>query len=442
MAMAAHRGADIIVFPEDGVYGMGFSWEGITSYMEYIPDPGEVTWDACADPFRYPNTEVQHFLSCLAKNNTIYLVANIGDLQPCDNRTDTRCPKVGHYQFNTDVVYNPQGQLVAKYHKVNLFYESQFSFPAKKTPVIFETPFGTFTVFTCFDILFYDPAMAAIELNRVGNVIFPTAWMDALPLLSSIQFHSAFAAGLGINLLSANINFPSYNFHGSGIYTPDGASTFYYSGASNVGKLMISDIPIIFKPTLRNSNVTFDVAFPSPAFTADVFHDPFHFVPLLGDSGMVGVCHNGLCCRANYSLRTTSHDVIALGAFRGLHTYEGEYDIEVCVILKCKSSNYSSCGEATKESDIFLTFLKIEGNFSVPYIFPEILLSNNGSLHLGPVGSWNYVAGTLESKHGFDFPVLSTGMFARVYGSDVAFVCPCAVLVMVTCIVTIMLTSV
>ncbi|OWF56040.1 pantetheinase-like [Mizuhopecten yessoensis] len=438
--IAASQGADIIVFPEDGVYGMGYSWDGIASYMEYIPEPQEVTWDACAEPFRFPNTEVQHFLSCLAKNNSIYLVANIGDKQPCDRDADPRCPKYGHYQFNTDVVYDPKGQLVTKYHKVNLFYESQFSFPVNKTPAIFDTPFGTFAVFTCFDIMFYDPAMAAIERYGVGNVIFPTAWMDALPLLSSIQFHSAFAAGLGINFLAANINFPSYNFHGSGIYTPDGASKFYYSGASNAGKLLVSDLKTVLKPTITYSNVTFDVEFPSPAFTASVFHDPFNFVPLLGQSGVVGVCHNDLCCKVNYSLSTMSDDVIVLGAFRGLHTYEGKYSIEVCAILKCKTSNYSSCGEVTMESNTNLTYLKFEGNFSVPYIFPEVLLSDNGSLNLAPIGSWSYVAGTLESKHGFDLPVLSTAMFARAYenSAGVVFVCPCALLVLVICGITIM----
>ncbi|XP_069116482.1 uncharacterized protein [Argopecten irradians] len=70
-------GADIIVFPEDGVYGFGFSWEGITPYLEYIPDPSEIKWNACAEPDRYPNTE----LAELIPRKDIYLeVMNVMEL--------------------------------------------------------------------------------------------------------------------------------------------------------------------------------------------------------------------------------------------------------------------------------------------------------------------------------------------------------------------------
>ena len=38
----------------------------------------------------------------------------------------------------------------------------------------------------------------------MDTVLFPTAWMNVLPFLTAIEFHSAWAMGMGVNLLSAN----------------------------------------------------------------------------------------------------------------------------------------------------------------------------------------------------------------------------------------------
>ena len=68
---------------------------------------------------RFGLTPVQQRLSCLAKDNSIYIVANIGDKNLC-NASDPQCPPDGHYQDNTDVVFNSEGRLMAHYHKVRI----------------------------------------------------------------------------------------------------------------------------------------------------------------------------------------------------------------------------------------------------------------------------------------------------------------------------------
>lgn len=60
---------------------------------------------------------MQERLSCMARNNSIYVVANMGDKKLC-NSSDPSCPSDGRYQYNTDVVFDPEGKLVARYHKV------------------------------------------------------------------------------------------------------------------------------------------------------------------------------------------------------------------------------------------------------------------------------------------------------------------------------------
>ena len=117
------KGVQILVFPEDGIYGFDYTRKGIESYLEHIPNPAEETWTPCIEPGKYLNTEIQRNLSCMASSNNMYIVDNVGDYQSCDNKTDPKCPSDGHYQFNTNVVYSPNGTLIARYHKTHLFYE-------------------------------------------------------------------------------------------------------------------------------------------------------------------------------------------------------------------------------------------------------------------------------------------------------------------------------
>lgn len=54
------QGAQILVFPEDGLQGFNFSRTSISSYLETIPDPEQESWNPCTEPSKYNNTEV-HF---------------------------------------------------------------------------------------------------------------------------------------------------------------------------------------------------------------------------------------------------------------------------------------------------------------------------------------------------------------------------------------------
>uniref|UniRef100_A0A3B4ZXA7 Biotinidase n=1 Tax=Stegastes partitus TaxID=144197 RepID=A0A3B4ZXA7_9TELE len=82
-ARAAQQGAQILVFPEDGLQGFNFTRSSISGYLETIPDPQQESWNPCTEPGRYSNTEVLQRLSCMARRYNLYLVANMPDLQPC-----------------------------------------------------------------------------------------------------------------------------------------------------------------------------------------------------------------------------------------------------------------------------------------------------------------------------------------------------------------------
>ncbi|KAH9513618.1 Pantetheinase [Bulinus truncatus] len=449
---AREQDAEIIVFPEDGLYGFRFKRESIYPYLEYIPDPRVVSWSPCDDPRRHHDTEVQMSLSCMAKENSIYVVANMGDKQACDVLTDPKCPSDGRYQFNTNVAFGPDGTLLARYHKYHLFYELQFDTPELEL-IHFDTPFGRFGLMVCFDVLFYDPGIPLILNLNISNIVFPTAWMDALPLLSALGFHSSFARGLGVNFLSANIHLPDYRFHGSGIYGPDGAEISYYGAKStSKPKLLVAEVNSLGNPKpnlnlsasfpfsnrlgeLRDSTETCDSEsdefnlkryFKMPnindTFESVLFGDVFTFVSLDKPSGHLAVCQKNVCCDLQYSIDEQSfgRELFAFGAFDGLHTYEGQYYFQICTLVRCAAAdNRTTCGSVTSTSETNFLHLSMSAEMQTDFIYPQIVLSNNdGELQLAEPQSWDFSDGYLSTKKGFNKTLLSAALFGRYYSRD------------------------
>lgn len=58
-APSSIQGAQILVFPEDGLQGFNFSRSSISGYLETIPDPQQESWNPCTEPGKYNNTEVR-----------------------------------------------------------------------------------------------------------------------------------------------------------------------------------------------------------------------------------------------------------------------------------------------------------------------------------------------------------------------------------------------
>lgn len=419
---------------------MAMTRRKIEAFLEYIPDPRRETWNPCDEPHRYPNTDVQRRISCMAKNNRIYVVANIGDRKLCNKTSDPRCPDDGRYQYNTDVVYSPQGTLVARYHKYNLFGEAQFDKPEIAEEIFFDTQFGRFGLFTCFDILFRSPSVDLIEKHNIDTVLFPTAWMDALPLLAAIEYHSAFAVMMQVNLLSANIHLPILRFGGSGIYTLEGEAEFYRDNTSRNGRLLLATIPAAFQrqPHVSDLNISNTILSNSlyhghkfdqnrscdynslcEYFQSIVFHDLYNFVWLKGSSGNLKVCSGATCCRLDYKMATSGNPYFALGAFDGLHLDKQSYYLQVCTLLKCANSSGSSCGELVQESGTYFSHIELGGQFDTSYIAPEILvMDEKRRLALASTG-WFYDRNqhTLRAD-GLLQPVISMNLLGRWYEKD------------------------
>ncbi|XP_045150506.1 pantetheinase isoform X1 [Echinops telfairi] len=420
ISSAAKQGAHIIVTPEDGIYGWRFTArEAVYPYLEDIPDP-QVNWIPCNDPHRFDRTPVQNRLSCLAKDNSIYVVANIGDKKPC-NTSDPQCPPDGRYQYNTNVVYDSEGKLVARYHKQNLFMsEIQFNSPKRPEVVTFDTKFGRLGIFTCFDILFRDPAVTLVKDFHVDTILFPTAWMNVLPHLSAVEFHSAWAMGMGVNFLAANLHNPLMKMTGSGIYAPDSPKAFHYDMKTEEGKLLLSQLDSHPQhPVVNWSSHASSVKAHSSGnqeFTGIVFFDEYTFVELLGATGNYTVCHRDLCCHLSYKMsEKRSDELYVLGAFDGLHTVEGTYYLQICTLLKCKTTDPNTCGDSVETASTRFERFSLSGTFATQYVFPEVLLSE---VQLAPGGFQVSSDGQLSSLKPSSGPVLTVTLFGRWYDKD------------------------
>ena len=274
---------------------------------------------------------------------------------------------------------------MARYHKYNLYFEDAFDTPPKPEIITFDTPFaGRFGLITCFDILFHEPTVTLVKqvdqqplkcithslvwclsvtstsldpFQGVRQLIYPTAWMNQLPLLDTIQFQRAFSLGANITLLAANIRNDRLIMTGSGIYSPLSA-TYHHAqrGDPEEGRLLVARVPVL-DPLWLNQSVASeegvvredstsstatdseychkDSCTDSPpsstTFISSMMYDPYTFVLLNETEGEVKVCNGTFCCSLQYhrSPQSSSEELYALGVFAGTHTVFGRFALQV-----------------------------------------------------------------------------------------------------------------
>jgi len=413
------------VFPEYGLMPLFFtSRQEATVFMEYVPHPQFDNSVPCLAPTADPDPiPIQRSLSCIAFSTGMYVVANMGALGACSSCKDSACPEDRRYQFNTNVAYDPTGRLVARYRKYNLFLAEELIYDQPKTAelVYFDTPFGRVGTFICFDIIFGEPAMSLAEKANISLVAFTTAWMTELPYYSAGSFHQGYAAATGLNVLAANIHDPSWDFCGSGVYGWDGLPRAFrciddHSSAVIIADVTTSSLTHDDRPVLSSAHLPTTVE-GVPDFSAPVFRDPFNFVLLQSNTGINMVCHNDLCCWLNYTKTQNSNDQFALGAFRGLHTFEGAYYIEVCSLMICQTgASDTHCGVNATSSSTKFRFFNLTGNFSSRYVYPQVVVSG-----VKPTtDAWHFTrgVGTLVLPRPSTTAVLSATLYARRFDWD------------------------
>jgi predicted amidohydrolase len=399
--VAASSKTNIIVFPEDGVYGSTLgSRDDAYVFMEQLPN-ANTTLSLCTDvgpSVMYPFLQR---MACMAQKYEITIVLDMGDVQQCNQQDDPDCPSDGRYQFNTQVAIGDNGALLAKYHKTHLFpgdYEVFNSPPRDKQPemVTFKSSFGvTFGMFVCFDIYFRLPATQMAQTTSVTDFVFSTYWVNTaqIPPAIATSVQQAFSRANQVNLLASGIGF-GYDYSGSGLYSNGTlVSTWYNPNQFEaLERLLIADMPRLQLPVeerakpahvasitpmvpLRPANPAVEISYHIPP------KNEFHAMPKLGGTTKIftagpGTKHalhaayNNVTCNA--IVEVAPHQPSPFNATYALRAYSGELtglthtlDASFCALYYCPSES----PQAPPDCDKF--------SFEAPTLFSHITMSSN-----------------------------------------------------------------
>ncbi|KAF8782431.1 Pantetheinase like protein [Argiope bruennichi] len=238
--IASEKDADLIAFPEYGIFPE-CDRETTKMFLEVVPDPHKERIIPCDNPV-YDNMPQMRTLSCIAKNHSMYVQANTGDIQPCDHTNGTQCPADGHLQMNTNVIFDREGAVIGRYHKEHLWGEEGMDVAVKRQNPIFKTDFGTFATFVCFDVVLAR-IIEVIEEPEVDGVVFSTMWENSAPLFQSVQYFQSWAMGNNKSLIAADINLAGQLAVGSGIFHGEEGALAYTFDPDGISKLVVARVP-------------------------------------------------------------------------------------------------------------------------------------------------------------------------------------------------------
>lgn len=153
---AATRGAQLVIFPE--------------VFMAWL-SPGNFKATAARSVSQSLNGPFVHGLQQEARQQGVWVIA--GMLETAESADKT---------YNTTVVIDDQGQLVASYRKTHMYdafghRESDVFASADKLFTPIETPFGRMGLFVCYELRI--PEIARTQaVQDVDFFVVPTAWVN------------------------------------------------------------------------------------------------------------------------------------------------------------------------------------------------------------------------------------------------------------------------
>ena len=194
---AAKKGAKMILTPE-------FSIVGYPDIPELPPEEDEFRDRADIAPYveTVPGPSTERFAK-LAKELHVYIHIGFAEVDTKDSK-----------YYNTVVALDPKGEIVAKYHKINL-YQGENNFLSPGTTIsTYESPWGTVGLTICADIYSSHP-MNSLKKAGAQVIALSTSWAV---YNSGFDTFTQTATQYGFYVLAANQSY----FPDSGVINPDG----------------------------------------------------------------------------------------------------------------------------------------------------------------------------------------------------------------------------
>ncbi|CAL1295722.1 unnamed protein product [Larinioides sclopetarius] len=464
--VAEKNNVDIMVYAEEGLFSeieANETW--FIDYAENVPDPRREFANPCVQTDKFQNSPILRNLSCLAKAHNFYVVADLIDVKYCEVRfmcdkynTDycrtnpKDCPIDGKFNFNTLVVFNRQGLLVARYHKRHLFFEPGIDFPTDFNNVYFETEFGKFTVDICFDLLFSEVFVKGAESSDVTGLAFPTWWFDHTPFFYfATPYQQAWSMTNKVNLLAANVHNPRLGSLGSGIYSsikgtliythnPDGLSKLLISKVQNSAEYIPQDMPSFDSKFfyISDDDTVTELKGEEPRNFRSECGDnvlgnaskkitdyrchqtevqQYTFMKLVGIRGNINICSNGFCCSLNYTAESMDETFYFGVSGNPLNFYESIlFGVQSCFLARCEPFNGKDCRNYILKSSTIFRSVEIQGTFDTKYIYPFAI---NSDVRLTDKDEWHF-----DSKSRLIYqnlrrkPLLFLCLYGRLYDKD------------------------
>jgi omega-amidase len=173
MQQAKDHDAKLVVLPE--IWNSPYATAAFPEYAERLPEIG----DSVADP----SSSASQLLLDAAKQHDMWIVG--GSIPERVKIVNSKHNKEEEIFYNTCLVINPQGTVVAKHRKVHLFdidipdgitfFESE-TLTAGSTISHFTTPYGEIGIGICYDIRFAEYAMLLRQQCNCILLIYPGAF--------------------------------------------------------------------------------------------------------------------------------------------------------------------------------------------------------------------------------------------------------------------------
>ncbi|XP_067933770.1 pantetheinase-like [Watersipora subatra] len=425
--IAHEQGVSFLVLPEYGITGeMPEHFNERSSlypYMEQVPAVS-MSHPACINcKWMHHGVEGQASIGCMALKYDMYILANLVESVPCDIKLDSLCPSDHHYQYSTNIVYDPQGCLVAKYRKYYLIGEesAKFDRPSEPMHVYFDTNYGRFGTMTSMDALFAEPGIGLVEKFAIDHLLLPIYWKSISVYQQAVNWQIAFSTKNNINLIAANVYNPARNIFGSSILCGPRVVNITSQTNSSSGILLTGDLPSN-KPLARQQAVSLkDCSIDTSSNnlmteTVIIDGDIFDAIVLQGLNGTAKVCQNTTCCQVKYT-RNATKDTYIVSAFQGMHSSLPQLASEICLVSKCQNETLSSCGNNEVTTSTTFSHLTLSASISVQHIYPIVLpFDNDYKSHL----NWTFrqCAPKNAVVSSSKWPVVALGMVGRDFAKD------------------------